>query len=112
MFLVTDLYGIMIALHYKILCYSPIYKIKYDVVMKCEAGWSKYIMDHNWKIDSMLSLYKNVNSNVYRNPNEFLSKSLNIDPFENDYFGMTIHPYETIFVKENRYLTGERKKNN
>jgi hypothetical protein len=76
---------------------------KDELVVDYEINLSQSIIRSGLNIKCMLPEYNKID---YRLPHQDINPtSLNGDPyFENCYFGRTIHPYESLFVKTNRNI--------
>jgi hypothetical protein len=76
---------------------------KDELVVDYEIHLSQLIISNGMNIKCLLPEYNVID---YRHPHrEINPSSLNGDPFfENCYFGRSIHPYESLFVKTNRNI--------
>jgi hypothetical protein len=72
---------------------------KFDVIYEREIGFSRAILHNNYNISCLMSCYKGVD---FR---EGEPKIKGNDPWvDGGYFSCNIHPFETIFFKNNRRL--------
>ena len=97
MVLCFDNIGLDVAIKENIFIPNPIQKSKFDVVMENELGFSKSIFKHGYKIRSIMSSYYKTNlSNVIKTKDHIIQHCSN-----NGYFGVNLHPYELVFIKDN-----------
>lgn len=75
-----------------------------EFIASKEIMMSQLVLKNNWNISCIIPEYQNIN---YRTLNYDINPtSHNNDPnFMNGCFGRTIHPYECIFIKTNRYIS-------
>lgn len=85
---------------------------KDDLIDYYEIGTSTAIIDAGYNIDCLLSPYQNRD---WRKENQSFFPKVpdNFDHWgESQYFGSTVHPFDTIFIKTNRpYQTGSTPMN-
>ena len=100
MLFATDKVGLNLLVEYSIFDYPNIHTSKIWIVMDKEIKMSRIMLENNYNIACMLScsngcdFRKGKPSNAWRDA-----------LFSNSYFKENVHPYETIFIKNNRNIT-------
>ena len=100
MLFATDKVGLNLLVEYSIFDYPNIHTSKIWIVMDKEIKMSRIMLENNYNIACMLScsngcdFRKGKPSNAWEDP-----------LFPNLYFEENVHPYETIFIKNNRNIT-------
>lgn len=92
----TDRIGLDILINKEIFSLTNQINKYEDVVIKKEIRMSREIIDSNYNIGSLLMHYKNTD---FRN---LKIKMLGDTTFSKIYYNQYLHPYEVIFIKENR----------
>ena len=68
-----------------------------DAAMGGEVRTTPHLRSKGYEVDVMLSIFQTEKDYKYidcKNPGDFL--------FEDGYFGFSVHPYETLFLKSHR----------
>ena len=98
MLLCFDRQGLEIGIKDNIFSPNPVQKEKGRVVMENEVQFSLSIANYGYRVRSIMAAYYNT---VFEKP--VVTKEPIIEHcMTNGYFGVNIHPYEIIFIKDNR----------
>lgn len=89
--------------------FSEIYdKTHLDVINNKEVPMSHEIIKNGWNIGSLMVYYKDVDFRFKdKQPSEYNINFLNDVAYNNRYFNSNLHPYEVIFIKDNRNINKE-----
>lgn len=80
------------------------YKNYLEFIAIKEILMSQLVLKNNWNISCIIPEYQNIDYRIIKTDINF--SSINGDPnFTNACFGRTIHPYECIFIKNNRNIS-------
>ena len=100
MFFTTDRIGLKLLVENSMFNYPNIHTIKEWIIMDKEIKMSRIMLENNYNIECALSCSSNYDFRKEKHPNAWQ------DPlFPNSYFKENVHPYETIFIKNNRNIT-------
>lgn len=94
MVLCFDKIGLEIAFEQDIFTSNPIHMERIDVCMNKEVGFSKAIIEAGYNIGCLLSAFDGWD---FRKEKDTFNQLITY--FDQQYFGMTIHPYEVLFAK-------------
>lgn len=102
MVMVTDKVGLQVGFENEI--FSPkVNGLSKDEVINLEINYSTHILKKNYNIKCLLKIFEGIDFRKFD-----FQRILNIKYFDANYqygyFGNTIHPYEVIFIKENRNM--------
>jgi len=79
-----------------------------DAINNREVPMSREIIKNGWNIGSLMVYYNNVDFRFKdKQPSEYNIKFLNDVVYNNRYFNSNLHPYEVIFIKDNRNINKE-----
>ena len=77
---------------------NPVQKTKERVIMEHEVQMSLSIQAYGYKVKSIMAAYHNTDFSRFH-PNETYILDHCVT---NGYFGVNVHPYEIVFIKDNR----------
>lgn len=106
----TDRIGIDIAIRKNIFTKDGIANMgKHDIIENYEIGFSKHILEEGYDIKSLLKAYEEISPRRYFETKNFANPSNLIlqddNAYDNQYCGISFHPYEVIFFKSNRDIS-------
>lgn len=80
-------------------------KTHIDAINNREVPMSREIIKNGWNIGSLMVHYNNVDFRFKdKQPSDYKIEFFNDVVYDNHYFNSNLHPYEVIFVKDNRNI--------